>query len=448
MAENNNNSFDAAIAMRDLKAYNGNDTFVLGRLYNAIQDIKIQNEQEKEAIFILLDNTDEMSDDRKARVVKIKEEMTKAYDAAEKKNTATKTVVTAQTKTEITEVKTTLLENLPIVQSYAQHINLGSALALIKAQKGSDLPAQLAAAKKAVQDSQIANSGISIAQTKTEISGYTFSRSQVGSRESEQRRNALRAIEAAKLLDFIDALAKDPNTERLLKSNIPADRILGKDAPLLDLIMDFNDDGVLESINSTDKSTLWNQFRGVFGFSTAMQGEFVGENQARKAMDKAKLDAVLKKYEIERKQDEPLQDFAKRARSTLLLRADMLGSTDMSVDADKSIYTSSKKNKDALVATTKLITELKESIREKVPSANISPEEVNDIANKMSANVLRWVTTVGIGAINMDTVLTKMGQAVVVGKGPGIENFLALDETVMVTILKAETLKLGASAGA
>lgn len=66
----------------------------------------------------------------------------------------------------------------------------------------------------------------------------------------------------------------------------------------------------------------------------------------------------------------------------------------------------------------------------------------------MSANILRWITTVGVGSVNMDTLLAKMGQAVVTGSGPGIKSFLALDETVVVNILKSERLKLGGSAGA
>ena len=66
----------------------------------------------------------------------------------------------------------------------------------------------------------------------------------------------------------------------------------------------------------------------------------------------------------------------------------------------------------------------------------------------MSANILRWITTIGAGSVNMDSLLAKMGQAVAVGKAPGIQDVLVLDETVVVNILKSERLKLGGSVGA
>lgn len=152
--------------------------------------------------------------------------------------------------------------------------------------------------------------------------------------------------------------------DRLLTSNIPADRMVDKNS-LLDLMMDFDDDGVLESINSTDKSNMWKRMKSALGFGTAMQSEFMGENQARNSISKPQMDAVLAKYNIVQGPKESLPDFAKRARSVLLLRADMIRSTDMSATADATMYKNNLKNEEALANTTKIVTKLKESIVQK-----------------------------------------------------------------------------------
>ena len=289
----------------------------------------------------------------------------KAYiDIANIKTTEVKKV-TAETKAQIAPLKRELLENAPIVQDYASHINLGSALDLINKQAGTSAQ-KLAAAKSAVEKSGIASGARNTEENKTQIDGYMFSRSQTTPTESDQNRNSKRAIEAYKLIGFIDTLAKDPKMqERLLTSNIPADRMVDKNS-LLDLMMDFNDDGVLESINSTDKSSMWKRMKSALGFGTAMQSEFMGENQARNSVSKSQLDAVLAKYNIARGPKESLPEFAKRARSVLLLRADMIRSTDMSPAADDTMYMNSASNKEALANTTKLVTELKKSISQKL----------------------------------------------------------------------------------
>lgn len=407
------------------------------KLDAVLEKVKNENIAQKKALFYLLEEaTAEESDFSgldKIQLTKLKNKWEASYaEAKEVKAVATEKVVT-DTKEKTLPLKRELLENTPIVQDYAPHINLGSAINLIKAQIGT--PEQkLATAKLEVKNSGIAFGAENIQQNDQKIPNYTFSRSQ--NTLSEKGRNAKRAIEADKLLKFIDTLAKDPvMQERLLASNIPADRPVNPNS-VLDLMMDFDDDGMLEAINSTDKSGLWKRLTSALGFGTAMQSEFTGELQSRKNMDDAKLKTVLAKYKITIKDGELLKDFAKRARSILLLRADMLQSTDMSETGDKNMYQNSKNNRESLDNTVKLVDALRKSIKEKVSTANISEKDVNVIANQMSANILKWVTTIGMGAINMDTLLTKMGRAVAVGQAPGIQDVLVLDETVVVNILK------------
>lgn len=363
------------------------------------------------------------------------------------KKEETRAQVLTETKQKTLPFKRELLENTPMVQDFAPHINLGGALVFIKEQTGDTSTKKLAAAKKTVQESGIAYAANSNVRNDKIIGTYFFSRSQ-NSDINDRIYNSKRAIEASKLIDFIDALEKDSNTSKhLLTSNIPADRLVDKGS-ILDLVMDFDDDGVLESINSTDKSGMWKRLTSALGFGTAMQSEFMGEIQARKNINENTFGIILKKYNIEKNGDkESTIDFAKRIRSTLLLRADMLQSTDMSASAEENMYENSKKNRESLAMTTKLVTELRKGIITKIQTttptgnAQISTEQVNNIANQMSANILRFVTTVGVGSINMDTFLSKAGQAVVSGKAPGIESFLALDQSVIINLLKTETLK-------
>ncbi len=426
---------------------NYTDSVQLIRALNRIRDewrkLATRNETQKTAIN---NEIQKALDDpsipvpAKIEISKLKDEFIRDFKKAEVANKAAIISVGAWTLADTVALKEESIYNSKPVKWYAHIINLGSALEFLGKQKWTDTKSKAELALQAVKTSQIAYKGSSSEQVDG-LSNYVFrSTLTFDDRATYERINSARAIEADKLIDFYKDLAKASPAEqaKLLKAGIESDRKVDP-KNIADLIADFDDDGILETINGIDTSSWSKWFFSLFHSADAMQTQFFGEIQLKNILQE-NLPSITKylaeKWIVRWKEDD--KAWAKRIRNAITIQADMLGTGIIGEKGAESMYTGEawKANLDKRKEIEQIFSEVEKSLKN---GAKVKPEDISKVARQVTDWIIRTQFTLGGGTINLNEIQNIVAD-------PKNASLLAMDYSAMVRLFNSPRLKVNAAA--
>ncbi len=442
-----NTLIDIKNRLQDIK--NIPDIIVQARMLSSIRDslkkVAKESAQQRTDINIelmaaLADNS-WFSPEAKTEIRKLQEEFTRDFQKVKEKKTEDNAPATAQVQAESNAFKAETVYNSPLLKWYAHRINLGSALELLKSQSGTNTKEKAEAALKAVKNSQIAYNSQSEDTPKT-LSGYDFRTwLNLDPKTSNKWTNELLAVEADKLQDFYQNLAKATPAEqaKLLGAGIDTDKKVDSNN-LADLIADFDDDGILEVVNGVDTSSWSKWFFSLVGSADAMQTQFFGEIQLRKVLEKS-LPAIQEFLNIKGIIGiawETKAAWAKRVRTAITVQADMLGTGVIGTGGAEKMYTgeSGKRNLDERNKIEKILWEVQRSLEK---NKNIQPADITRVARQVTDWIVRTQFTLGVWEINLNEISKIVSD-------PKDASLLAIDYSAMVRLFNSPRLKANARA--
>jgi hypothetical protein len=351
-------------------------------------------------------------------------------------NEQAKVAIATTTQVETSNVKKEVIYDQPLVKKYAQRINLWSAIAFVNTQSGESYSAKLTSAIDVLKKSGIIYAAQSTEASKS-LSNYIFREELADVKIQNPDRNAKRAIEADSLLGFLEWLQKLDNPKKtvILNSGLTSDEKVDI-SKLGDLIADFDDDGILESINGTDTTTWWKWLVTKFGAGDAMQTQFFSESDMKTFLVR-NMPEIQKYFEgigIRQWEGEKQEDYAKRLRSAITIQADMLKTGYIGENGMKNIYSSSE-NRAERQTIEKVLTEVKSALKGK----NIAPADLQKVSEKVTDMILRTALTFGGGSINLQEISKLVSD-------PEKAGVIGMDYSAFLRLINRPRLKIDGTA--
>lgn len=206
---------------------------------------------------------------------------------------------------------------------------------------------------------------------------------------------------------------------------------------LADLIADFDDDGILESINGIDTTTWWKWLVTKFGAGDAMQTQFFSESDMKKFLEK-NITAIQKYFDgigIKKGEKETQENYAKRLRNAITIQADMLRTGYIGENGNKNIYSSSE-NLAERQTIEKVLVEVKNALG---ANESIKPADLQKVSEKVTDMILRTALTFGAGSINLQEISKLVSDP----KNAGV---IGMDYSAFLRLINRPRLKVDGSA--
>jgi len=426
--------------LADYLKWGSTDVITIHKLLKKLQDANAKQEDKNKQTVASLQSdiqwainaeNDPRYANQKNVLQKLLNELTGSQEIAQNNVEASRTDIKLDSKINQDWLIQEVIYDQPLVKNYAQRINLWSAIQFVNQQSWTD---KIQSAITALKESKIINSA-QLDSNPVKLDGYAF-REEFKQAGTDKRRNEVRAIEADHLLDFLEWLQKlDPKKIPVILNSWLASDEKVEINKLADLIADFDDDGILESINGTDTTTWWKWLVTKFGAGDAMQTQFFSESDMKKFLDK-NMPAIQIYFEgigINKMDKESEKDYAKRLRNAITIQADMLKTGYIGENGMKNIYSSSE-NLAERQTIEKVLAEVKSALKGK----NIAPADLQKVSEKVTDMILRTALTFGGGSINLQEISKLVSD-------PNNAGVFGMDYSAFLRLINRPRLKVNGS---